>query len=65
MASGDEIYKGRKIEIHMRHLTNKQWMAEISIDGEPRPIRRWSDANEDVIRQDALLSAKALIDTEE
>lgn len=65
MTSSDEIYKGRKIEIHMRHLPNKQWMAEISIDGAPKPIRRWSDANEGLIRQDALRCAKALIDAEE
>jgi hypothetical protein len=65
MVSNDEVYKGRKIEIHIRHLPTKEWMAEISIDGEPRPITRWSDANEGVIRQDALRSAKALIDTED
>lgn len=65
MARNDEIYRGKKIEIHMRLLPNKQWMAEILIDGEPRPITRWSDTNEDVIRRDALRSAKALIDAEE
>lgn len=65
MASSDELYKGKKIEIHMRYLPNKQWMAEISIDGQPRPIDRWSDANEEVVRQDALRLAKALIDSEE
>ena len=64
-ASWDEIYKDKNIEIHMHHLPNKQWMAEISIDGSPRPISRWSDTNQDVILRDALRSARALIDNEE
>jgi hypothetical protein len=65
MAKNEEIYKGKCIVIHMHNLPNKEWMAEISIDGEPRPITRFSDASEDLIRRDALRSAKALIDTEE
>lgn len=63
MANNQEIYKGRRIVIHMRYLPNKQWMAELSIDGEPQPITRFSDANEDLIRRDAFQSARALIDT--
>lgn len=31
----EEIYKGKRIVIHMHNLPNKQWMAEISIDGKP------------------------------
>lgn len=64
MISEEVIYKGRRIVIYMHDLPNKQWMAEISINGDAKPIDRFSAESEDFIRNSALRAAKAMIDAE-
>lgn len=65
-ATSTEIsYHGKRITLYMHKQPGNQWLAEISIDGGPRPIDRISAESEDFIRNNALRAAKAMIDAEE
>lgn len=64
MTSEEVLYKGSSIVIYMHNQPKNYWLAEISIDGEPRPITRFSAASRDFVRNEALRLAKAMIDSE-
>jgi hypothetical protein len=63
MKNQEIIYKDYCIVIYMHSLPNKQYMAEISIDGTAYPITRVSDLCEDFIFNSAFASAKKIIDS--
>lgn len=65
MTSEEVVYKGRRITVYLHSQPANQWLAEISINGDPRPIDRISAASQDFIYRNALGSAKRMVDAEE